>query len=433
MFTSIFILIAGIALVALLYFFNRRSVSLGLRILISLFFGIGYGFLLQHAPSNYLCEIINNTLRFVGQGYLALLKMLVIPLILTSIIHAIVHFDSQNNALLKKMSLSAAGILLTMTAISSFIGLAVGYYFGVGEGLVTTDVFVPATGNDQSIVDTLLGMIPSNPFAVLAQENTVAIVIFALILAIAARSLEAKDKDKMETFKQLIAALFAIVKKLASLVLSLTPYAVFSLLSLLLLQQGTMIIRGMVNYIEAMYAAMLIVMAMHCLILFFCGHNPLKYLRNAILPLSVAFTTRSSFGSLPVTEETLRTQFKTNPVVSTFVPSLGATIGMNACAGVFPAMLVMMTLTMMGQSLTPYYVVMVMIMNAVASLGVSGIPGTAYVAAMVTLSSLHLPSAIIPIVQGIDPIIDMGRTATNVNGVMTTALVTDKIVKNQLP
>ena len=88
-------------------------------------------------------------------------------------------------------------------------------------------------------------------------------------------------------------------------------------------------------------------------------------------------------------------------------------------------MLVVMTLTILHQPLTPYLILMVMFINAIASLGISGIPGTAYIAATVTLTTLNLPYTIIGLVQGIDPIVDMGRTAVNVNGVLTTALVVD--------
>jgi len=100
---------------------------------------------------------------------------------------------------------------------------------------------------------------------------------------------------------------------------------------------------------------------------------------------------------------------------------------MNACAGVFPAMLVVMTLHILNQPMTGHMIIMVMFINAIASLGISGIPGTAYIAATVTLTSLNLPYTIVALVQGVDPIVDMGRTATNVNGVMITALVVDKM------
>ncbi len=145
------------------------------------------------------------------------------------------------------------------------------------------------------------------------------------------------------------------------------------------------------------------------------------------MPLLVAFTTRTSFGTLPVTEETLRNKFNSSQTTATFVPSIGATIGMNACAGVFPADASGDDLGHTASTFGRFkWVVMVMLINALASLGISGIPGTAYIAATITLTSLNLPYAVVALVQGIDPIVDMGRTATNVNGVMTTALVVDR-------
>ena len=154
--------------------------------------------------------------------------------------------------------------------------------------------------------------------------------------------------------------------------------------------------------------------------------NPIHYYKNVYQALLVAFTTRSSFGTLPVTEETLKNKLHLPQITASFVPSMGATIGMNACAGVFPAMLVITVLHILHQPLTPGIFFMVMAVNAMASLGVSGIPGTAFVAAAVTLTTLGLPYSVVGLVQGIDPIIDMGRTATNVNGAMTTAMVISK-------
>ena len=429
MLLSLLDLIIGIFLFYALYYAKKRNLQSGYRILISLAFGIGYGFLLRVTPGDNIIASIKDILHLFGNGYLSLLKMLVIPLILTSIIHSIVHLGAGSNEFIKKMSLTACGMLLGMTAIASLIGLAIGELFHVGKGLVfPATLEVPATRHYAGLIDTLLGMIPSNPVAVMANENTVAVVIFSVLLGMAARMLDAADHEKMETFRQFIASLFAIVKKLAALIFGLTPYAIISLMSLLIVSQGAALLTGMLNFILAMYVAMTLVIIMHSLILSSIGIHPLSYFKNAIAPLFVAFTTRSSFGTLPVTEETLRDKFKTNQVVATFVPSLGATIGMNACAGVFPAMLVVMTLSMMHAPLSMHTVLFVMFINAIASLGISGIPGAAYIAATVTLTSLNLPFTIIALVQGVDPIVDMGRTATNVNGVLATALVTNKVL-----
>jgi L-cystine uptake protein TcyP (sodium:dicarboxylate symporter family) len=414
-----------ILLLSLLNLAKYKKIQQGFRILCGLIMGILFGLLLKLSATNYLFEFIKNSLYFIGEGYLSLLKMLVIPLILTSIIHAILNLGS--GKMLKTISFTACAMLLGMTAIASLIGMLVGQYFAVGQGMQLPTFAEAPKHIYTGLTDTLLGMLPQNPIAAMAEHNTVAIVIFAVLLGIAARTLDVADHDKMETFRNLISSFFAIIKKLAALVLRLTPYGVFALMSLLVLDQGMNLLMGMGNFILAMYVAMLLVILMHSSILIFIGYSPWNYFKKAYTPLFVAFTTRSSFGTLPVTEETLHNKFHVNQMTATFVPSIGATLGMNACAGIFPAMLVVMTMTILHQPLTIHLICMVMFINAIASLGISGIPGTAYIAATITLTSLNLPYAIVALVQGIDPIIDMGRTATNVNGVMTTALVTNRV------
>lgn len=407
---------------------SKQIISqLGFRVLIAMVFGVGYGLLLKLAQTHFLLAGIKDILYLIGYGYLALLKMLVIPLILTSITYAILNLGSTEQHSIKKIGLFATAMLLVMTAISSLIGILIGQWFEVGKGLSLPHSIEIPNHEYTGLVKTLLNMLPANPIASMTQENTIAIVLFAVLLGIAAHRLDEKDRDKMLVFKNMIAALFAIVKKLATLVLSLTPYGILALMALLILEQGTSLLGGILNFIIAMYVAMALVIFMHTMVLILFNHHPWNYFKKAYAPLFVAFTTRSSFGTLPVTEETLRDKFKTSQAVATFVPSIGTTIGMNACAGIFPAMLVVMTLTILHQPLTPYLILMVMFINAVASLGISGIPGTAYIAATVTLTSLNLPYAVVALVQGIDPLIDMGRTATNVNGVLTTALVTEQI------
>ena len=422
------------AVLFFLYQLRRKKIQLSICILYSLFFAMAYGFFLKLTTPHESFIFLSGLLRLIGYGYLALLKMLVIPLILTSIIHAILKLGAQDGRFIKNVSFLSCFILLGTTALASLIAIVIGKLFHVGMGLQLPMISDMPKHPYTGLTDTLLAMLPSNPVLIMTQENTVAIVLFAILLGIAAHMLDEKDHDKMHTFRQLIDSLFAIVKKLAVLILNFTPYGVFALLSLLLFEQGNTLIFGMLRFLSAMYTAMFFVLILHGILITLAGQNFWQYLKKAFVPLFVAFTTRSSFGTLPITEETLHNKFKVNQVIATFVPSLGATIGMNACAGVFPAMLVVMTMTIMHQPLTMHVILMVMLINAIASLGISGIPGTAFIAATVTLTSLNLPYAIIALVQGIDPIIDMGRTAVNVNGAMTTALVVDRLyAKKTIP
>ena len=425
MIITAFDIVIFILSMSLLHGLRHKIQQLSFRVFLGLGLGIVYGLMLKFAPANWLLENIKSVLSIIGNGYLSMLRMLVIPLILTSIINAILNLGTDSGHIIKTISYKTCGMLLGMTALSSLIGLLVGEWFAVGQGLSLPQTAILPKHEYTGFADTLLGMLPANPIAAMAQENTISVVLFAVILGIAARMANATHSEQMTIFRQFIAASFTIVKKMASLVLAFTPYGILALIALLVLDQGMLLMTGMMNFIVAMYVAMLIVLLMHSLIAFVYGHNPWSYYKKAYTPLLVAFTTRSSFGTLPVTEETLKNKFNVSQTAATFVPGIGATIGMNACAGVFPAMLVVMTLTILHQPLTLQMIVMVMFINAIASLGISGIPGTAYIAATITLTSLNLPYAIVALVQGIDPIIDMGRTATNVNGVITTALVVD--------
>lgn len=421
-----------LSLFALLIFLKQRHVSMSSRVMISLVIGIAFGFFVRLTTSADSATNLENILSLIGNGYLAFLKMLVVPLILTSIIHAIINLGSDNDGILKKISFLTCSLLLGTTAVSSLIGLGAGELFSVGSGMmIPTDAAAPSH-HYNGFIDTLLHMIPSNPIAAMAAENTVAVVIFAVLIGIAARTLDAADHDKMQTFKEWIASLFAIVKKLAQLVLRFTPYAILALMSLMMIKQGFALLAGVMNVVAAMYAAMLGVMIMHMLLLMLVGYHPIWYLQRAAAPLFVAFTTRSSFGTLPVTEETLHNKMKVNQVIASFTPSLGATLGMNACAGVYPAVLVVMVLNIMHMPLTTSMIISVMLVNTLASLGISGIPGTAYIAATISLTSLNLPYAVIALVQGVDPVIDMGRTAVNVNGSMITALITQRLTGKSL-
>lgn len=420
------------ALFFLLHILKRNNQSLSFRILVSLALGILFGVCLKWMSCYSDLQFINQSLNLIGHAYLAFLKMLVIPLILSSIIYTILNLGTNTIAEIKKISIYTCAMLLSLTAIASLIGIYVGKLFQVGMNLNLPELIETPKHTYTGITNTLLGMLPANPIASMAQENTIAIVLFAVLIGVSARLLQAKEPEKIDVFKKLIDSLFAIIKKLTSLILELTPYGIFALISLLLFEQGSTLLLAMLNYIAAMYTAMFLMFCLHCIILSFSGYKPWQYLKKAYAPLLVAFTTRSSFGTLPVTEETLNTKFNAKQVVSTFVPSIGATIGMNACAGIFPAMLVVMTLTILNQTITWDLILMVMFINAIASLGISGIPGTAYIAATITLTSLNLPYAIVGLVQGIDPIIDMGRTAINVNGVMTTALTVNHWILGQV-
>jgi len=422
---QIIITIIFILLLVLFYVLQRKQVSFNKRVLLSLVLGLLLSFYVRYfpVPAGQI-NILSGLFRFVGSAYLALLKMLVVPLVFTSIVYAMLKLGKASINTFKRVVSGTVIMLLLMTGISAMIGMGIGVLFHIGDGLHIVGSRTPPH-HYGGLVDTLLGFLPSNPVAAMANGNTIALVIFAVFIGFAVLLLQQLDSKKSEYFHDFIESAFHVSKKLAVLVIELTPYGVLGLMA----YAGWYNLIGLVSFVIAMYVAMLIVFSMHLVILMMIGYLPWRYLRSAYPALIVAFLTRSSFGTLPVTEEILLSRFKIRQSIATFTPSIGATMGMNACAGIFPAMLVVMAMHITHQPITLTTVFIVAGINAIASLGISGIPGTAFIAASVTLTTLGLPYAVVGLAQGVDPLVDMGRTVVNVNGVMTTALTVDKLMK----
>ena len=406
-----------------------RGHNFNVRSFIALFLGIGLGCAFKSVILRYHVvhlPYLESALSFVANAYIDLLKMLIVPLIITSIINAVANLRQHQGRYLTEISLKSVAILLIMTAISAWIGFAIAAWMHLGEDLNLSGHVLNMPVVHQDLAQTFLSMLPSNPIKAMAANNVIAVVVFALFLGVAVIQAHRLDKAKTDAFVGFIESAFHVVKRLAAMVISLTPYGVLALLIEMVMQQGLSTLMEMIHYVGAIYLAMLFVLGMHFLILLYFKVTPARYLKNVWRALFVAFTTRSSFGTLPVTMSSLSDRMKVAPSVANFVPGIGATLGMNACAGIFPAMVVVMTLNYIGQPITFEIFLLVGLFNMIASLGLSGLPGTAYVAAGVTLSSLGLPFTLIPLVQGVDPIVDMGRTMTNINGVMTTAIAVDK-------
>ena len=319
-----------------------------------------------------------------------------------------------------------------MTSISSGIAMLLAMRWQVGAGLDFTGINYQPKHQYESFVDNILGLLPVNPLKAMVDGNTIAVAIFAVIVGLAALALHKTESEKVQRFKRIIESIFAVIKQMTRFVVRLTPYGVFALIATLVSSNGLETLTTLSLYVGTIFMAMLCVLVMHSIINWVVnGYSPIRYFRLAYTPLLVAFTTRSSFGTLPVTEETLTQKFKVKQLTASFVPSIAATLGMNACAGVFPGMVIAMTLMALGQPITGLIIFKVMLVSAIASLGVSGIPGTAFVAASAALNLLGLPYFMLGVVQSVDPLVDMGRTATNVNGAITAALFADRAEKEE--
>jgi len=222
--------------------------------------------------------------------------------------------------------------------------------------------------------------------------------------------------------------LYKIVMSIAMTIIKFMPYAVVALLSRTIISNGVPAIIEVSSFVAAIYVATVVMLLVHILIITLHGVPPITYLKKAGGTWLLAFSSRSSVGTLPMTISTLTKRMGVNDGTANLVGSLGSTIGMNGCAGFFPAMVVVMVAHMLGLPATLQFYIMLLIVVTIGSIGIAGIPGTATVAATIALTGMGLGDyfPLIGMVLAIDPIIDMARTLTNVSGTMTAAIATDR-------
>ena len=340
----------------------------------------------------------------VGGGFIDLIRMLVIPIVFISIVHVILHMEAGAN--LKKLVVAMVSTNLGMVAVAAIVGLILGNAFGLGQGFDIVE-----SGKKireiKPMVDTFRALIPSNPIQAAAETNVIGIVVFAIILGSVARLLKKTGTNSMEIFTKLFDELHQLISWVADFIIGLMPYGVVALLA------STLATRGLQAILISSF-----------------GYNPITYFKKAKAPLLLAFTSRSSMGVLPLTVETLTKRLGVNATTANTVASFGTTAGMQGCAGVFPALVVVYISNVAGIPFDLTMYIMSVIVIAIGSVGIAGVPGTATMAASVSLSGTGLGAyftSISPILA-IDPLIDMGRTCLNVSGSLTNALVVDKIM-----
>ncbi len=416
--------------------FEKKKVKFSTRTIYATIIGLILGVIIQLVaglPENpaevtWLQEV-TKWYGLFGSGFMDLLKMLVVPMVFVSILRVIINMGEGDD--LGKLTFKSLGMLLMTTALAAIVGIVVGNVMKLGVG---TDVVATADTELREItplVDTLRGLLPSNPVASMADGNIVAIIIFATFLGLAVKRLSKKYLDIIKPFIDLVEAFYKIIVSVAMTVIKFMPYAVVALLANTITARGLASMISVVQFIVALYISVAIMLVIHLIIIALNGLNPITYIKNAAEPLLLAFTSRSSLGTLPVTIEALTDKQGVEEGVASFTASLGANMGMNGCAGIYPALMAVTIANMAGVEMNASFYAMLLVVITISSLGIAGLPGTATMAVSVVLSGVGIGSYF-PLAGGIlaiDPILDMGRTMLNVNGSTTTAVIVGKSLK----
>jgi len=427
---------------------QRREASFSVRV----FTGLGLGILLGAAlhliyaadsTISSVSPIISGTnayLEIVGTGYVKLLQMIVMPLIMVSIIGAILKL--KDAASLGKISALTIGTLLLTTMVAAAIGIVMAWLFGLtAVGLTSSAAEVArgeylqgslASAKALSLPSLLLSFIPANPFLDLTgarKTSTIAVVIFSVFVGVAATGIAVKKPLQFASFAQFVSVAQAIIMRMVKLVLRLTPYGVFALMTAVVAESSYADILKLLSFVLASYCALLLMFSVHLSLVAGTGLNPVRYVQKIFPVLAFAFISRTSAGAIPMNVQTQTQRLGTPEGIANFAASFGATIGQNGCAGIYPAMLAIMIAPTVGiDPFTVSFIAPLIAIVTLGSIGVAGVGGGATFAALIVLSAMDLPVALAGLLISVEPLIDMGRTALNVSGAITAGTVTSRVM-----
>ncbi|MFD1065972.1 L-cystine transporter [Oceanobacillus locisalsi] len=433
-----------LALIGLLIYMQKKHVSFAKRV----FTGMGLGIVLGaifHVTYGEGSDILTRTLDWfdiVGSGYIRFLMLIVIPLVMVSIIRAIINLNETKQ--LGKLASLVIGILISTTLVAATLGVVTSLVFDLNAEQIEAGQEETERGasmeesldsmTEETTPQRIINFIPNNIFLDMTGERStsvIAVVIFSILVGIATLGVSRKQPEQAERFTKMVNAVFAIVMRLVTLILRLTPFGVLALMTNMVATTNFAGIVQLGKFVIASYVAMIVMVLIHMLIVSGFRLNPVTFMKKVFPVLGFAFTSRSSAGAIPLNVTAQKNALGVDDGAANMSASFGATMGQNACAGIYPAMLGVMIAPTVGIDPTSLsFIVQLVLITAISSFGVAGVGGGATFAAIIVLSSMGLPIALAGLLITVEPLIDMGRTAVNVNGSMVSGTVTSKVLGN---
>ncbi|ALN56801.1 dicarboxylate/amino acid:cation symporter [Lysobacter enzymogenes] len=375
----------------------------------------------------------------LGDLYVTLIKMIAVPLVFFAVINAVASLHGQK-------SIAALGgrtfLWFAITAVLAVaVGLAVGTILQPGSGVIGLAASSDYKPRDvPSVTKVLLDVVPSNPFYALtgigatknaAGETVLAagkgsilpVIFFAGLLGFAM----VKLGEKVAGVRKLVGEASELMIQVTRFVLEVTPIGTFGLIAALVGAYGFEKLLPLGNFVLALYlACALHIVVVYSALLLAHGLNPLKFFRGAAPGMQVAFVSSSSFAAMPVAMRSIVHNLGVNKDYAAFASPLGASIKMDGCGAIYPALCAVFIAQYTGTPLTADQYFIVLIASVLGSFGTAGVPGTAVIMATVVLSAANLPLETIGYLYAIDRVLDMMRTMTNVTGQMLVPVLVAK-------
>lgn len=404
--------------------------SLNVQILFGATFGLFLGSLLHSFPSD--ASVHQYTLwllTLIATLFVDLLKMILVPLIFTSIAVGVANLRAHQQ--IQQVWLATLGFFVLSMSLAILLGLGAAQLFSPGKGLdiaLFQDAMQHYDASRLSFADFTQTMVHGlfvNPFAALAQSNVLAIVIFALLVGIAL----VQGGERYRTIVQLLQEWQALTLHMVSWIMRLAPLGILALLAKLAATQNLALMGTLVKFIVVVIGTTLVhgIVVLPLLLYWVTKMSPLYFWRGAREALITAFATSSSSATIPVTLRCVEQHLHVKPDIAGFVIPLGATINMDGTA-LYEAAAALFVANLVGVDLNLLQQLVIFLTAMIAAMGAPGIPSAGMVTMVLVLQSVGLPTEAIAILLPIDRLLDTVRTAVNVEGDMVGSLVVQKLV-----
>ena len=405
---------------------DKKKMGLTSKILVGLVLGLIVGILVFQLPGGVLKDtiLINGVFQLVGQIFLRGIMMLVVPLVFISLVNGAASMGDVKK--LGRVGVKTVGFYLTTTALAIIIALFLGYLLkpGIGLDLSAIEVVETTIGEKTPLVKLLYEMVPNNPIAAMANGSMLQIIVFAILTGVGLSLMGEKAKFLLELFDNLN----GLIMKLVEIVMIFAPIGVFGLIAKTFATVGYAGLIPLMKYVGAVYIGLAIQMffVYGGLLKGMTGLSLKKFYKKFFPAMSVAFSTASSNATVPVSLEVTEKELGISKSISSFTIPLGATINMDGTA-IMQGVATFFVAQVYGIPLTLNMMITVIMTATLASIGTAGVPGAGAIMLSMVLASVGLPLEGIGLIMGIDRLVDMGRTVTNITGdAVCTAIIANQ-------
>ena len=395
---------------------EKKKLGLSTKIFIALLTGAVCGVLIHYyMPEGYFRDtiLINGILYVLGNGFIRLMQMLVVPLVFCSLVCGSMAIGDTRR--LGKVGMKTIAFYLLTTAIAITVAILLASLINPGTGLdmgkiETTET---AVGEKLSMADTLLQIIPTNPLGALASGEMLPIILFALIIGV----ILAHRGEKADTVSSFFSQFNDIMMDMTMGVMKLAPVGVFCLIARTFAGLGLDAFLPLLKYMLAVFLALALqgLVVYQVLLKLFTGLSPVRFLKKFAPVMAFAFSTATSNATIPLSIDTLHRKMGVSKKISSFTIPLGATINMDGTA-IMQGVAVVFAAQAFHIQLSAADFLTVIATATLASIGTAGVPSVGLITLSMVFNSVGLPVEAIGLIMGIDRILDMTRTAVNITG-----------------